>query len=277
MKDWEMGRRGDRERRPYGHPVTPSSRRHNDPQGPMDFVYGRRPVWEVLRAGKRSLHKLWMVPGTSGGVVEEILSLSRARGVPIEWVRREILDKKVGGHHQGVAAKVSATSFLELEDFLKGLSAESDALVLALDEIEDPQNVGAILRNAGFFGVTAVMVPRWRSAPVGETALRASSGAAEHVPQVRVRNLVQALDEMKEYGFQVWGADMGGEMIGRISKGKRLALVLGSEGKGLRRLVREHCDKIVGIAGAGKVDSLNVASASAIFLYELIKVGNQPR
>jgi 23S rRNA (guanosine2251-2'-O)-methyltransferase len=234
-------------------------------------VYGRRPVWEAFRAGKRSLHKLWMVPGTAGGVVEEILQLARQRGVPIEWARREQLDRMIRGNHQGVVAQVSATQFLELEDYLRDLPADAGAVVLGLDEIEDPQNIGAILRNAGFFGVSAVIVPRWRSAPVGDTALRASAGAAEHVPAIRVRNLVQAIDQLKEAGFEVWGAEMGGETLGQSSPGKRIALILGSEGKGLRRLVREHCDKRVGIPGGGPIDSLNVASTSAIFLYELFK------
>jgi 23S rRNA (guanosine2251-2'-O)-methyltransferase len=236
-----------------------------------ELVYGRRPVWEVLRAGKRSLHKLWMVRGNAGGVVEEIIQLARQRGVPIDWMQRQDLDRMVKGNHQGVAAQVTATAYLELDPFIKQLPADKAVLLLALDEIEDPQNIGAILRNAGFFQVEGVLIPRWRSAPVSEAALRASAGAAEHVPVMRVGNLVQEIDRLKESGFEVWGADMGGEKLGRSRPGKRLLLVLGSEGKGLRRLVREHCDKLVGIPAAGKVGSLNVASTSAIFLFELSK------
>src|SRR5688500_8767001 len=130
-----------------------------------DLIYGRRPVWEAFRAGKRSLHKLWMVPGTSGGVVEEILGLARQRGVPIEWIKRDHLDRIIRGNHQGVAAQVSATTYLELDEFLRSLKGEN-LLLVGLDEIEDPQNIGAILRNAGFFGVAGVLLPRWRSAPV---------------------------------------------------------------------------------------------------------------
>jgi 23S rRNA (guanosine2251-2'-O)-methyltransferase len=235
-----------------------------------ELIYGRRPVWEVLRAGKRSLHKLWMIRGTAGGVIEEILQLARERGIPIDWVERTQIDRMVKGNHQGIAAQVSAAAYLELDPFIQQLPADKSVLLLALDEIEDPQNIGAILRNAGFFGVQAVLLPKWRSAPVSEAALRASAGAAEHVPVIRVGNLVQEIDRLKESGFEVWGADMGGENLGQSLPGKRMLLVLGSEGKGIRRLVKEHCDKLVGIAGAGPVGSLNVASTSAIFLYTLI-------
>jgi 23S rRNA (guanosine2251-2'-O)-methyltransferase len=144
-------------------------------------------------------------------------------------------------------------------------------MVLLLDEIEDPQNIGAILRSAGFFGVTAVVVPRWRSAPVGNTALRASSGAAEHIPAIRVRNLVDAIDKLKDAGFEVIGADMTGEPVWRHVRAPRQALVLGSEGRGLRRLVKEHCDKLIGIPAQSPIGSLNVGSATAILLYELFR------
>ncbi len=247
-----------------------------------EYIYGRRPVWEVLRAGKRPLHRLWVVPGTTGDVMNEILEWARQKGVPIESVPRDHLDRMVrGGNHQGVAAQAGATSYLELDEFLSSLTptpsptgrgeGEGRTVVVALDEIEDPQNLGAILRNAGFFGIAAVIVPRWRSAPVSDTVLRASSGAAEHLSIIRVRNLVDAIERLKDARFEVWGADMGGETLGQSEPGKRQVLVLGSEGKGLRRLVREHCDKLVGIPGHGPVGSLNVASTSAIFLYELCR------
>jgi 23S rRNA (guanosine2251-2'-O)-methyltransferase len=237
-----------------------------------EFVYGRRPVWEVLRAGKRRLHRLWLVPGTTGDIVDEILELARQKSVPVESVPRDHLDRMVrGGNHQGVAAQAGATTYLELDDFLQNLPVDQALIVLGLDEIEDPQNLGAILRNAGFFGVAAVIVPRWRSAPVSDTVLRASSGAAEHLSIIRVRNLVDAIEQLKESGFEVWGADMAGETLGQPEPGKRQALILGSEGKGLRRLVKEHCDRLVGIPAGAKVGSLNVASTSAIFLYELCR------
>lgn len=251
---------------------VPHSKNREPGSRSREFIYGRRPVWEVLRAGKRPLHRLWIVPGTTGDVMEEILAMARDKHVPMESIPRDHMDRMVrGGNHQGVAAQAGATEYMELDDFLRDLPAEKSLVVLGLDEIEDPQNLGAILRNAGFFGVDAVIVPRWRSAPVSDAVLRASSGAAEHLSIIRVRNLVDAIEQLKNARFEVWGADMGGETLGQPEPSKRQALILGSEGSGLRRLVREHCDKIVGIPGGGKVGSLNVASTSAIFLFELVR------
>jgi 23S rRNA (guanosine2251-2'-O)-methyltransferase len=267
MRGYQLDYRKNRQ-----HPSPVPSPESGEGRRSTDFIYGRRPVWEVMRAGKRSLHKLWVVPGTAGGVIEEVLQWAKQKGVPIDWIRREHLDRMVHGNHQGIAAQVSSTQYLEIEDFLRDLPT-GPCVVVGLDEIEDPQNVGAILRNAGFFGAAAVIVPRWRSAPVGDTAMRASAGAAEHVSVIRVRNLVHAIDQLKEASIEVWGADMDGSPIATakasLTRDRRIALIMGAEGKGLRRLVKEHCDKLVQIPGKGAVQSLNVGSASAILLYEL--------
>jgi len=238
---------------------------------PPEYIYGRRPIFEVLLAGKRALHKLWILEGSQGGLVEEILRLARERGVPLEWSRRDRLDRLAPGHHQGLVAQVSATQYLELEDFLGRLGPSESALLLALDEIEDPQNVGAMLRSAGFFAASGVIVPRWRSAPVGQTAARASSGAIEHVPLIRVRNLADALLTLQAAGFRAIGADVQGAPLWTLERSARTVLVVGNEGRGLRRLVRERCDVLAGIPRRGKLDSLNVASATAIFLYEYFR------
>jgi 23S rRNA (guanosine2251-2'-O)-methyltransferase len=236
-----------------------------------DWVVGRRPVFEVFEANKRTVHKLHVVQGTGGGVIEQILEKARERGVPIEWTKFEWLDRVVQGHHQGIAAQVSATEYQELEPFLEKLGPTADAVFLALDEIQDPQNLGAMLRSAGFFGVTAAIVPRWRSAPVSDAAVRASSGAVEHVPLIRVQNLSDALLQLKDAAFDVVGADMTGEPAWQRKPSPRTVLVMGSEGSGLRRLVRDRCDRLVGIPRRSAVDSLNVAAATAIFLYEFFR------
>lgn len=232
-----------------------------------EFVYGRQPVLEILKAGQRTLHKIWLLEGTGGDIIQEIQNLARAQGIPFEWARREHLDKRVQGHHQGVVAQASAVAFQTLDDFLRQLKA-APALIIALDEIQDPHNVGAILRSAGFFGVSAVLVPKWRNAPVGETAARVSSGAIEHVPLIKITNLAQSIMDLQEANFEVIGADTSGEPMESYQPGKRCAIVFGSEGSGLRRLVRERCDKLLAIPGAGKVASLNVAATAAIFIYE---------
>ena len=276
-----------------------------------EFIFGRQPVLEAIKAGQRPLHKIWIQEGTGGEITREIERLARAKGVPVEWAKREHLDKRVQGHrshrsadddqgarnawrpvhHQGVVAQASAAAFLELDEFLRLLENSSfpavtggepkqpsawvpgqrlpgmTTLVVALDEIQDPHNVGAILRSAGFFGVSAAIVPRWRSAPVGETAARVSSGAIEHIPLIRVRNLAESVNELKDAGFEVVGADLEGSALEQHQPQPRTALIFGSEGKGLRRLVRERCDKLLKIPGQGPVASLNVSAAAAIFLY----------
>lgn len=237
-----------------------------------DLVFGRRPVFEVFEANQRSIHKLWVVKGTNGGIVEKTLQYARDRGIPIEWTMWEWLDRTVqSGHHQGIAAQVSAATLQELDDFIEKLGPTADALLIALDEIQDPQNVGAILRSAGFFGVNGAILPRWRSAPVSEAAVRVSSGAIEYVPLIRVRNLSDSLLQLKDAGFQIIGADMDGVPLSTLKPFGRRVLVLGSEESGMRRLVSERCDKLVGIPRRGKLDSLNVGAATAIFLYEFFR------
>jgi 23S rRNA (guanosine2251-2'-O)-methyltransferase len=260
---------------PGGAPPEGHSSPAQDESAP-DFVFGRRPVFEVFQAAKRTIHKLWVVKGTGGGVVEQSIKLARERGIPIEWTQHDWLDRKVSGHHQGIVAQVSAVEYIELDEFLKTLPPTQDALVLALDEIQDPQNLGAMLRSAGFFGVTAAIVPRWRSAPVSDASMRVSSGAAEHVPMIRVRNLSDALLEMKREGFEIVCSDMSGPPAWTHRKTARTVLVLGNEGEGMRRLVKERCDKLIGIPRRSVVDSLNVAAATAIFLYEYFRGAPAP-
>jgi len=236
-----------------------------------EFVFGRQPILEALKAGRRKLIKLYVQDGLAGEKVHDILQLAKTKGIPVEWVRQSHLDQKIQGNHQGVIAETGALSFQDLDGFLSSLRPEAPALLVALDEIQDPHNVGAILRSAGFFGVSAALVPKWRTAPVGETAARVSSGAIEHVPLIRITNLAQSIVELQDEGFEVIGADMAGEPIGHYKARNRVVLVLGSEGSGLRRLVRERCDKLLAIPGAGKVGSLNVAATAAIFIYEFCR------
>jgi 23S rRNA (guanosine2251-2'-O)-methyltransferase len=230
-----------------------------------EFIYGRRPVLEALLAGQRPLHKIWIAEGTHG--TEEIIRLAREKGVPLERARMEHLDKRVQAHHQGVIAQASAVSFHDLEGYLAQLAPAAPAVLVALDEIQDPHNVGAILRSAGFFGVGGAIMPKWRSAPVGETAARVSSGAIEHVPLIRVTNLAESIKDLQAAGFEVVGADMEGEPLEKHPASARTVVIFGSEEKGIRRLVRERCDKLLKISGSGPVASLNVSAAAAIFLY----------
>jgi 23S rRNA (guanosine2251-2'-O)-methyltransferase len=247
-----------------------------------EMIYGRRPVLEALQAGRRRIHKIWIADNSHGESVAEILRLAEQKGVPVEKVGRGTERRSAGApvrnlsgvfpahvHHQGIAAQVSAAAFADLDGFLKGLPGGAPALLVALDEIQDPQNVGAILRSVGFFGVAGVIVPEWRSAPIGETAWRVSSGAAEHLTMIRVGNLAEAIRQMQDAGFEVVGADAAGEPAWQTPFAKRVVLVIGSEGKGLRRLVKERCDRLVGIPVQGPVASLNAAAAASVLLYEI--------
>lgn len=237
----------------------------------MEFVSGRQPVLEAMKAGKRSLHKIWILEGTGGPPIESILELARQKGVPVEWAKRDRLDRLTTSHHQGVVAQVSAAAYLELDDLLGALKDKSSVVLVGLDEIQDPHNIGAILRSAGFFGVDGVLLPRWRTAPVGETAARVSSGAIEHLPMARVKNLAEAVTYLQEAGYEVIGADMDGEPLDQHTWSKRTAILMGNEGEGLRRLVRERCDKLVKVPGGGAVASLNVGAAAAIFLHDIYR------
>jgi len=234
----------------------------------MTYVYGRRPVAEAL-AGSRQIHKIWMQTGIEGPDIKALIQSAKQKNILIEWCTRSQLDKRIQGNHQGVAAEIESAVPLELDSFLKTLPPATPVLVVGLDEIQDPHNVGAILRSAGFFGVNAVLIPKWRSAPVTETAARVSSGAVEHVPVIRIRNLADAILDLKEAGFEVIGADMSGAPLSSLIPPRRCCLILGSEGEGIRRLVRERCDKLVSISGSGKVASLNVSAAAAVFLHHL--------
>jgi len=237
----------------------------------VELVYGRHPVLEALRAGKRKIQKIFLVEGIEGEIFNQVSTLARKRHAPIERVPKMRLDQLTRGHHQGVAAQVSDTTYGNLDDFLRAHVDKKALFIVALDEIQDPQNIGSILRSAGFFGVDAVLVPRWRSAPVGETATRISAGALEHLSLLQVKNLAEAVLQLQDAGFQVLGADMRGEPIWAIERHARQALILGNEGEGLRRLVRERCDKLVGIPARAKVQSMNVGSAAAVLLYEFFR------
>jgi len=236
----------------------------------MELIFGRHPLTEALKAKKRTIRKLWVLTGLEGEGVHDILHEAKQRGIPIEWTSRDHLTRLCRGNHQGFVAQAETTHYQDFESFLKNLESKR-ALLVAFDEIQDPQNVGAILRSAGFFGVDAAIMPKWRNAPIAEGAQRASSGAMEHINLIQVVNIVQTIDTAKEAGFEVIGAEMEGQAIWKYERPDRVLLVLGSEGKGLRRLVREHCDQLISIPRQGPLDSLNVSAAAAILLYELVR------
>lgn len=230
----------------------------------MSLVAGIHPVREALRAG-RALDRILVARGVGGSRIEEILRLARDRGVPVRFEPRQALDRLAGtGPHQGVVAFGAAAGYRDLEEV-----AGQARLVVLLDGIEDPHNLGAIIRTAHAAGAGAVVIPERRSAGLTETVAKASAGAVEHIPLVRVVNLSRTLETLKQRGFWIYGLDERGERsYDSIDYADPCAIVLGGEGRGLHDLVRRHCDLLVRIPMAGAISSLNVSVAAGVVLFE---------
>lgn len=243
----------------------------------MDLICGINPVLEALVAGERHFDHVVVAKGVRNRRVAEALSRAGRLGVPLRFESRESLDRLAGGvNHQGVIAVVSPKRMSDLEGVLA--EAKHPPLVVVLDGIEDPRNLGAILRTAEAAGADGVVLPERRSAPLSDTVARASAGALEHVKIARAPNLARALDTLKERGLWVVGFDAAGtERWDSVDLSGPLAVVLGGEGRGIRRLVREKCDHLVALPLFGHVASLNVSVAAGIALYEVIRQrGSEP-
>jgi len=237
----------------------------------MNLICGINPVLEALAAGQRHFERLLVVKGLRNSRVSEAIARATKLGIPLRFEGRDTLDRMAGGvSHQGLIAVVSAKAALDLETLLS--TARQPALVVVLDGVEDPRNLGAILRSAEAAGADGVVLPERHSAGLTETVARASAGALEHVKVARVGNLSQTIAELKQRGLWVVGFDASGADRWDIVDYKRpLALVLGGEGRGIRRLVRERCDQVVSIPLFGHVGSLNVSVAAGVALYEVIR------
>jgi 23S rRNA (guanosine2251-2'-O)-methyltransferase len=230
-----------------------------------DLLFGIHPIREALRAG-RPLDRVLIAKGAGGPRIQEIVDLCRQARVLVRFEDRTALDRASGHQsHQGVMAFGAATRYQSLDE----ISSKSKLLVV-LDGVEDPHNLGAIIRTANAAGAGAVIIPERRAAGLTETVAKAAAGALEYVPVVRVSNIARSLEELKEKGFWVYGLDeRGTESYDRVDYGSSAVIVLGGEGKGLHQLVREHCDVLVRIPMAGTIPSLNVSVAAGIVLFEL--------
>jgi 23S rRNA (guanosine2251-2'-O)-methyltransferase len=237
----------------------------------MNLICGINPVLEALAAGTRHFDRLLVVKGLRSRRLADAIRRATHLGIPLRFEMRETLDRMAGGvPHQGIIAVVSEKPVLSLESLLD--TAHPPALVVVLDGVEDPRNLGAILRTAEAAGADGVVLPERHSAGLSETVARASAGALEHVQVARVGNLVQALETLKARGVWVVGFDAAGtERWDAVDLARPVALVLGGEGRGIRRLVREHCDHLVSIPHFGHVGSLNVSVAAGIALYEAVR------
>lgn len=235
-----------------------------------EVLYGRHPVLEALKAG-RPLNKLWLAEGAEGGSLAEILARAREQGVIIQRVPRQRLARLAGENHQGVVAFIAAHEYATLDDVMQRDTGHAPLVVL-LDELSDPHNLGAIVRSAEAAGAQGVVVPRRRSVPLTQTVAKAAAGALEYLPVARVPNLVQAMERLKEAGYWVYGADAGAaRLYTEVDLRGATAIVIGAEGKGLSRLVKERCDDLVKLPMLGRVGSLNASVAAGVLLYEAVR------
>jgi 23S rRNA (guanosine2251-2'-O)-methyltransferase len=234
-------------------------------------VYGVHPVRETLKAGRRRVTRIHVSVGRQDRKVREILMLASRARIPVVRVPRETLDRLAGGGtHQGVVATAVGSGPLSVEEVLA--SAGPRPFYLVLDQVEDPRNLGAILRSAAACGVDGVFVPARGASPLTATAQKAAAGYSDRVPLAEAQNLVVLIGRLKEHGVWIVGLDSGASTPWTgFDYTLPLALVLGGEGKGIRRLVREHCDIVVGIPLAGGVDSLNVSVAAGVALFEVVR------
>jgi 23S rRNA (guanosine2251-2'-O)-methyltransferase len=230
----------------------------------MPLRIGIHPVLEALRA-HRPLERVVVAKGVAGPRIDEIVGLCRELQVPVRFEPRAVLDRlAASGVHQGVVALGAAQPHTDLDELL-----ESARMLVVLDGVEDPHNLGAIVRTAHAAGADAIVVPERRAAGLTETVAKAAAGALEHLPVARVTNISRTLEDLKKRGFWIYGLDERGDQdYDRVEYTEPAALVLGGEGHGLHDLVRRHCDVLVRIPLAGKISSLNVSVAAGVVLFE---------
>lgn len=239
---------------------------------PPDILVGRNAVMEALKAN-RSMNKLLIASGDKDGSINEIIALARKRGVVIQMVERSKIEAIAAGfRHQGVLAYVAPIEYSSIDDMLE-LAKEKgeDPFLILLDELEDPHNLGALIRTADAAGVHGVLIPKRRNVQLNATVAKTSAGAVEYVRVAQIGNIAQTLKELKERGFWVAGADMDGDSYDKADLTGALVLVIGSEGKGMGRLTKKMCDFIVSLPMVGKINSLNASVAGSILMYESLR------
>ena len=237
-----------------------------------DVIAGRNPVSEAIRSG-RPIDKILVARGEKTGAVVGILAKARDRQIPVKEVDRTKLDFLSGSApHQGIVALAAAKEYCTVEEILAYAEERSEPpFLVILDELEDPHNLGAIIRTAECTGVHGVIVPKRRSASLSYTVGKASAGAIEYMRVARVTNIANTLDELKARGVWVYGADMNGSDYLQCDLSGACAIVIGNEGKGISRLVREKCDVIVSLPMKGHINSLNASVAAGILMYHALK------
>ncbi len=241
----------------------------------MDTLYGTHSVLECLKSGSRPIERLYFLQGIASRPMQELIELAKEKRIPFKFEPRVALDRKCDGMvHQGVVAICASQAFADIKDLLENPGPQK--LLVILDSIEDPRNFGAILRSCAAFGVDGVIVPKDHAAGLSSTVAKTAEGALEHLKIARVTNLTRGIEQLKEAGIWVLGVESGQKQIlDQVDLKVPLALILGNEGKGIRRLVREHCDFLASIPASGSIHSLNVSVAAGIALYEVARQRNR--
>ncbi|BBI36058.1 23S rRNA (guanosine(2251)-2'-O)-methyltransferase RlmB [Cohnella abietis] len=245
--------------------------------GEEEYLAGKHPVLEAMKAG-RSINKIFMSNQAQRSLVQPIMEEAKARGIVVQQVDKSKLDRLVPDlQHQGVVAQAAAVAYVEVDELLARAAAKGEVpLIVLLDEIEDPHNLGSVLRIADCTGVHGVIIPKRRSAGLTAVVAKTSAGAVEYVPVARVANLVQTMEKLKAAGLWIAGADGGAkEGFYDTSLTGPLAIVIGNEGQGLSRLVRERCDFILSLPMVGQINSLNASVAAGVILYEVVRQRQQ--
>lgn len=237
-----------------------------------EIIGGKNPVLEALRA-ERDINKIWIAEGVQKKGIAELLQLAKERKVIVQFVPKKKVDGLTDSNHQGIAAAVAAYNYAELDDLFKIAESRSeDPFFLILDELEDPHNLGSIMRTADAVGAHGLIIPRRRAVGLTAVVAKASTGAIEHIPVVRVNNLSQTVDELKKRSVWIAGTDAKESVdYRRMDANLPLAVIIGSEGKGMSRILREKCDFLYQLPMVGHVTSLNASVAASLLMYEVYR------
>ncbi|NEU32444.1 23S rRNA (guanosine(2251)-2'-O)-methyltransferase RlmB [bacterium LRH843] len=239
----------------------------------QEFIVGKNPVIEALKSG-HTINKIWIAEGSQKGQMTKVIQLAKENGVLVQQAPKKKLEQLVDSdNHQGVVASVAAYEYAEIDDLFRlAEERKEEPFFLLLDELEDPHNLGSILRTADAVGVHGVIIPKRRAVGLTQTVAKASTGAIEYVPVARVTNMARTMDELKKRGLWFAGTDAEGSADYRKAAfDMPIGIVIGSEGKGISRLIKEKCDFLLRIPMGGHVTSLNASVAASILMYEVFR------
>lgn len=275
-KDWSRQEDRDRKAKNFSRPRAERTEDEENLEPRSDVLAGRNAVMEALKSG-RSIDSIYILKGNTQGSLGKIVAMAKDEGIPVKDATPQKMESLCGNlNHQGVAAIVACRDFSTMEDIMAKAGDEAPFIVIC-DNIEDPHNLGAIIRTAEAAGAHGVIIPKRRGVGLTATVAKTSAGAVEYMPVVRVSNIVSTIDELKEQGFWIFCADMDGETWCQADMKGKLGIVVGSEGFGVSRLTKEHCDFVVSLPMKGHVNSLNASVAAGIIIYEAVRQRNEIR